>query len=233
MPSPAMLDAVVLAAGLSRRMGRPKPLLPAGEGATLLSRALDAATAVDGRLWVVLGAAAGAVRAEAERWARLRGEEARLRCLFNPDFASGLASSVAAGVRAATSREPPQGILLLVADQPALERRHVTRLVEAFRRRGAAQAVAAAEEGELRNPAAFARELFDELLALEGDAGGRQILARHPGRVLRVELGSGPWFRDVDDPEAYARLLPKLCGAEARGAAGDAEGEISQKGWRA
>ncbi|MBX5465214.1 MAG: NTP transferase domain-containing protein [Clostridia bacterium] len=210
MPRPSRLDAAVLAAGLSRRMGRPKPLLAAGPGQTLLSRALEAASVVDGRLWVVLGAAAGAVREEAERWARLRGQQERLRCLYNPRYADGLGSSVAAAARAVTECGAPEGLLLLVADQPALGAAQVERLVRTFAARVEAVAVAAAEAGELRNPVIFAGELLAELRALEGEAGGRQLLARHRGRVLPVELGRGPWFRDVDEPETYARLVEEM-----------------------
>ncbi|MDI3316302.1 MAG: NTP transferase domain-containing protein [Bacillota bacterium] len=229
MPRRPRLDAVVLAAGLSRRMGRPKPLLPAGPGATLLSRALEAAAAVDGRIWVVVGPAAAELRAEALRWARQRGEDARLRVVDHRGYARGLASSVAAGVRAAAAGERPDGILFLVVDQPALARKQVERLVEAFGRRGEALAVAAAEEGELRNPAVFARPLFDELLRLEGDVGARQLLGRYPDRVMRVELGRGPWFRDVDDPEAYRRLLEEMGWAGE----GGERAQDAREGWRA
>ena len=191
-------------------MGVPKVLLPAGEGHTLLSRVLETSLlSVDGPIIIVLGRDAELCRADIQRFLRERPQhQARAIPVENPHYAEGLSTSLRCGVQEVMRLESsPSGLMVFLADQPALSNQQARDLIRAFKRRRAdTVAVAAAEGGEQRNPVIFSADLLSELLEVEGDRGARGILKRYAGRVERLELGSGPWFTDTDDWATYAEL---------------------------
>ena len=183
------IAAVVLAAGASSRLGRPKQLVLFG-GEPLLSRAARAARAC-GDVFVVLGAHAARVAPALPP---------RAQPVHNVGWAEGIASSIRAGLDAAEARcAGLAAVVLMTCDQPFVDRAHVEALVAAAR---AAPIVASRYAGGLGVPALFARSLFPELRALRGDAGARAVIARDPARVASVFLPRGEI--DVDD-EAGAR----------------------------
>lgn len=206
------MNALVLAAGKASRLGVPKLLLPAGPNETLVSRAVAAAlAAVSGRVAVVIGREAALMRAEVMRcstWqpAHQRHQQ-RLVLVENPNFQAGLSTSLKAGLHALGLEE---SILVLLADQPALEPKCLELLVASYRS-AEHLAVAAACRSEVRPPVVFAPELLPEVLATSGDEGARKVLARHRARVRLVEWGEGIWFSDVDSWEDYRRLV-RACG---------------------
>jgi molybdenum cofactor cytidylyltransferase len=187
---------VILAAGGSARLGRPKQLLPFG-GGTLLSRAARCALdAGCGPLVVVLGADAARMSAELPEGAEVVVNE-RWRC--------GIGTSIRAGVTALERRrEPPDGALLMLCDQPLLEPADLAGLVRAWSESGA-PAVASGYAGDIGTPAVFGRILFPELRALHDEKGGKAVLRRHRGEVLAVPME--PARLDVDTERAYMELL--------------------------
>lgn len=195
---------VLLAAGRSRRFGGglPKQLLPF-EGEPLVRRAARTALAsgLDGVLAVV-----GHAAREVEE--ALDGLE--VRTVLNPDHAKGLASSVRAGLAAVPGEAA--GALFLTADQPLLSAEIVDRLLAAFRETGGPIVLPSAE-GRRGSPVLFHRSLFGELAAVQGDAGGRQVVSRHPEAVVEVPLESATPLEDVDSPEDYRRLTAEPAGA--------------------
>lgn len=198
-----MIASVVLAAGASARLGLPKPLLPAGPGETLLTRALALATAaVDGPVLPVIGSDADLMLAELERWSDAHeAERPRMRHVVNRRFGEGLSTSLQAGIAEA---EGADGVLVLLTDQPGVDAPRAADLVERFRRKPARiAAVAAAWEGEQRTPVLLGRSLFGAVAALAGDEGARRVLRSRPEDVERVDWGVGPWQTDLDTWEAY------------------------------
>ena len=196
-----MIAAIVLAAGASRRLGRNKLLLPFRGGTVLsvtIARVLDSPVE---RVVLVLGHERELVRARAGL-----PEDARLSTVDNPDWESGMASSLRAGALACRDAE---AVIVALGDQPGIEPAVITRLVEAHAA-GARLSVPVhadpqAREGErIGHPVLFARPLLAELLALEGDAGARQVVERHWSEVARVE---GTPLRDVDTEADYAALV--------------------------
>jgi molybdenum cofactor cytidylyltransferase len=136
------------------------------------------------------------------------GVEAEL--VHNPRAQQGMATSLQAGLRA--MRPDMEAAVVMLGDQPMVGSRTVAALLRSWRREGSRPAVAVArgEEGKWAPPVVLARELWEELMALEGDAGARQLLDRRPELVDVVPTLDR--LDDVDTPEDYAnivRLFPR------------------------
>jgi xanthine dehydrogenase accessory factor len=184
-----VIAAAILAAGGSRRLGRPKQLLPV-QGTTLveLIAARVCATSCD-RIALVVGAHAAEVAARVERYG--------IEILDNPDWQEGISSSVRAAARWARRIEA-QGLLLCVVDQPKLSTGHLDELVDTFRQSG--DVVASRYANTLGVPAVFDAGSFDELEALAGDRGARSLLGRAGTRVVDWPEGA----IDIDVPADLA-----------------------------
>ncbi len=191
-----MISGVILAAGLSRRMGRAKLLLDWG-GQPVIRRTVErvAAGGVDD-LIVVLGHEGKAIR-EA-----LSGLPVRF--VRNPSPEAGQASSIACAVSAL---EPGvRATLIALGDQPMLPQEVIPRLLETFRQTRK-PIVAPMYRGVQGNPVLFAAAVFPELTTLTGDRGARPVVERDPGRVAVVSFEL-PMPGDLDTPEEYERLRP-------------------------
>ena len=198
-----MVVGLILAAGLSRRMGRPKLLLPVAGRPVIrwsVERMLESGVA---RVIVV----AGHERAGIE--AALAGLPVHV--VANPAPEAGQGRSIAVGVAALPA--DADAVLIGLGDQPGVPGEVVRGLVDALRRPGALIAAPVYREGR-GNPVLFDRRVFPELLALSGDRGARAAVERDPSRVALVAFDL-PMPRDVDTPEDYAAL--------SRGAEGDGE----------
>lgn len=206
--SPLRFGAIILAAGPSTRMGRPKQLLEIG-GQPLLLRAVDAALASPA--WpvvVVLGANADAIRPVLARRPVLVAE--------NPAWPEGMASSIRAGVT--TLQQFSRGLdaaLIALCDQPAFSADVIATLVAA-QRHTRRSIVAAHYSGRHAAPALFLREHFSTLAHLTGEEGARALLNDHPERVAGIDLPS--LALDLDTPEDVERSgLPQRLGPAPAG----------------
>jgi len=199
------LAAIVLAAGGSSRLGRPKQLLRA-QGTPLLLRAVRlAARAVDGPVIVVLGAERQRLRSLVRRraeGARGFGKPRGVTIVANPAWDTGLASSLRAGLARVPTSAP--AVLILLVDQPGIGAADLSRLIVQWQRKPRLPA-AAGYSGRAGVPAILPRRLFGHARGLEGDVGAR-VLLRDSGELTRVEMGSAAF--DVDTPEDAARLNP-------------------------
>jgi molybdenum cofactor cytidylyltransferase len=193
--SEAILTALVLAAGSSRRLGRPKQLLPY-RGTTLLGWVVaqaEACSALD-EVLVVLGHEGEAVLS--------RLTLARARAVFNTEHQEGCAASYRAGLAAADPRAA--GVLILPGDQPGITTDMIARVAADWRASGA-ELVAADYEGTLGHPLIFSRGLFPDLAALHGDKAAWKLVDRAGATLRRVPMDcSLP--ADVDTPEDAAAL---------------------------
>jgi molybdenum cofactor cytidylyltransferase len=192
------IAAIVLAAGGSTRMGQSKQLLPI-KCQPMVRRVVAAVCAADlAQVIVVVGAEADAV-AEA-----LDGLPVDI--VANEHWADGMSTSLRAGLHAL--RPEAQATLIALADQPGLSAELLDALVARYLKSGA-PIVAPYHRGSRGNPVLFDRALFAELLAVEGDRGGREVVARHAQEVDRVDLTSPAMLVDVDTPEEYdsAKML--------------------------
>ncbi|HEX2159536.1 MAG TPA: nucleotidyltransferase family protein [Actinomycetes bacterium] len=178
---------VVLAAGGSTRMGRPKQLADL-DGRPLLAHVLAAvATAPVDRVVVALGGAAGEVLD--------RVDLGRAEPLVVEGWAEGMGHVLASTL--AQAGDGWEAVVVLLGDQPLVTAGAVARLVEAWRA-GAGPAVTATYGGRPGHPKLFDRRLLPDLLGLTGDTGARDLLAAHPDRVHRVEVGDLGSDADID-----------------------------------
>ena len=194
------VGAVVLAAGGSTRLGRPKQLVMA-DGEPLVRRAARAARDAGARpVVVVLGASADAVASA------LDGLD-DVHTVTYAGWRDGLAGSLAAGLdaldlRAAAEGARLDGVLLTVCDQPRVDAAALGALLAAFD--GAGTVVAAAYADTVGVPAVVGREHLDDLRTLTGDAGAGRWLRAHPVIVRQVLMPEAAF--DVDSEADVARL---------------------------
>jgi len=197
-----MISAVVLAAGMSKRMGGENKLLLPFRGTTLIGNMVDVVTRAEvGETLVVLGHESERVRAA------LLGKPVTF--VENRDYAEGMGSSVQAGVRAVAPGAT--GIMICLTDLPLIESAELDRLIGAF------EAAAAGDEksiavpchlGQRGNPVLFSARYREEVLSTRGPvAGCRGLVKRYPDRVLEVEMMTDHILRDIDTVEDYRRLV--------------------------
>jgi nicotine blue oxidoreductase len=191
----ARVAGILLAAGDGTRLGQPKATVELG-GMTLAERGVRLLR--DGGadpLLVVTGAAPV--------------EIAGTRPVLNPDWPTGMGSSLAAGLRALTDGDDVTAAVIALADQPLIGPEAVRRLLAAHA--GGAAVAVAAYAGKPRNPVLIAREHWPEVLGLaSGDTGARPFLRAHPELVTPVECGDVGRPDDIDTPQDLARVRSRL-----------------------
>lgn len=192
---------VVLAAGGSSRLGEPKQLMQF-EGKSLLRRAVETARAAAcGPVTVVLGAHAAQLVCEID--------DLSVAIEVHHAWPEGLGTSISAGVRRALDDDGDlDALLLMLCDQPLVDPALLGRL-DAARAEKRALISACAYSGTLGVPATFARELFDDLLALSGTRGAQSVIRRYAAGVVAIPFPDAAL--DVDTRSDYSALLS--CGS--------------------
>jgi molybdenum cofactor cytidylyltransferase len=192
--APSPVAAIVLAAGASTRMGRPKQLLPVG-GQAMVRRVTEAVCQAGlDQVVVVVGAYAEAVTQA------LLGLEVDI--VVNEAWAEGMSRSLRVGLRAL--RPEIGAALIILADQPALTPDLLKKLVDHYGTTGA-PIVAPFYRGQRGNPVLFGRQFFPELMALEGDQGGRALVARYAEQVASLHVDDLATLLDVDTDQDHER----------------------------
>jgi molybdenum cofactor cytidylyltransferase len=189
---PRLTGAIVLAAGQSRRMGSEHKLLAEWRGLPLIAHVVDAIAAAGlPPPIVVLGARADAVRAA------LSGRTAQ--CVIAADHAQGLAHSLRAGLAAAPGDW--DAVLVCLGDMPRVDAALLAALAKAD-----GDVVVPVWNGKRGNPVRWHRRLFPALMALEGDIGGKALLASLPTPPTEVAAPGDGTLEDIDTPAALAAL---------------------------
>jgi molybdenum cofactor cytidylyltransferase len=177
-------------------MGAQNKLIADVGGTAMVRRTVDAVSASEASpVLVVVG------HMRREICAVLEG--APVTFVANPDFASGLASSLKAGVRALTSDS--DGVVVLLGDMPHIETSHVNRIIAAFRQADGTRIIVPTHKGQRGNPVLWPAAHFGALLQLGGDSGAKSLLVQHAEQVQEINLGTDAILRDIDTPDALAQ----------------------------
>ncbi len=195
-----MIAALVLAAGGSSRLGRPKQLEPWGPDETLLDAVMrDVRRFPVDEIWVVLGAHVDEVLAVVDL--------AECGIIENQEWSEGLASSLRAGLDALNRQSRADAALVVMGDQPGIDPAVVHDLLET-RRTSKARAVIPKYRYIRGNPVLLDRSLWPRIMSLSGDEGARQLLQAHPEWVEEVWVESLP-PRDVDTETDVQEMRPR------------------------
>ena len=196
----ATVAGVVLAAGSSTRMGKNKLLFDLDGESLVCSVVRRAAAAGLHPVIAVLGHEAEQVRRE------LDGLTPPCRIVVNPDYARGINFSLKAGIAALPATAAAAVVIL--ADMPFVTAEMIATLVTRYRASGA-PLVISDYEGVNAPPMLYDRALFEELLAMEGEGCGRQVVRRHRTRAVVVGWPAAA-LTDLDVPSDYERVRSLL-----------------------
>jgi molybdenum cofactor cytidylyltransferase len=194
------IGGVILAAGASSRFragggSDPTKLVAKLDGEPIVRQVAGAALAAKARPIVIV---TGYARASVE--AAVAGLDVGLA--FNPEFASGLASSLRVGLSAMPG--DLAGAIVLLGDMPRIEPWLIDALIDAFLARKDALAAVPSREGRRGNPVLLGRGLFEAAMRLAGDEGARRLIgALGASELVEVEAPDAVTF-DVDTPEDLA-----------------------------
>jgi molybdenum cofactor cytidylyltransferase len=197
------IAALVLAAGRSSRMGGSNKLLAEIGGRPLARIAVEQALGSHARPVIVV---TGYQREKVE--ATLSGLPVRF--VHNNDFATGLGSSLRAGIAALPAQA--DGVVVCLGDMPQVDAAMIDRLIEAFDPDKGALIAVPTIDGKRGNPVVWSRRFFPELMAVEGDVGARYLIGRYGEAVVEVPLNGTAALTDVDTPEALAAVRTELEG---------------------
>lgn len=203
MPHKNQTAGIILAAGMSRRFGRPKQLLKL-KNKRLLEWVLDAALASRlAQVILVLG------HEHAKITQALGGnlDRARLQVAINPRYRDGQSSSLRAGLL----EIQPQisSVMFLLGDQPMLKTATIDHMLDIFWHSAKDIGVPVCR-GTRGNPTIFSRAMFCNLMTIEGDIGARHIIRANHQHVLSIELDDPLCLLDIDSPHDYENIQKLL-----------------------
>lgn len=191
-----MIQAIILAAGKSERMGKVKPLLPWGKR-TLIEAIIDrVARSRAKEVLIVLGAARDDIEPVIAKY--------HVGRVFNPDFARGMLSSIQRGLEAVP--RDAQAVLFFLGDQPAPSAAIINRLIDAYEKTGKGIVLPVCG-GRRGHPVLIDLKYRNEIRALDPGIGLRQLMRNHPEDILEVRTRSPRVLHDIDTPEDYERVL--------------------------
>lgn len=192
------IAGIILAAGTGSRMGGRTKQLLVFKGCPLVAHAVEKGLAAGfSPLILVLGYRAETIKKQMKAYS--------VSITFNPDYADGMATSLAAGLDRLDRDGPVKGAIFLLGDQPLVKVQTLAAL------RGAAQKSSGSIliptfNGRRGNPVYFDRCFFKELKQLSGDRGGRVLIHRYPHAVREISVNDPGICLDIDTPEAYENL---------------------------
>jgi molybdenum cofactor cytidylyltransferase len=196
-----LITGLVLAAGLSKRMGEPKQnLLLAGKPILDWSTEAFLSSRVDDVIVIVNISGL-----------RRHGIGRRLSYVVNPDPSRGLSSSLKLGVRSV--RRGSEAVVVGLGDKPLVLPETINALVSTYRRTGA-RIVVPVCGGKRGNPVLFQRSMFGPILELSGDVGAREVMSKHEDEVLEVPVEDRGILLDIDTPSDLDGALALLASRE-------------------
>ncbi|MCY0893880.1 MAG: nucleotidyltransferase family protein [Acidibacillus sp.] len=201
------IAGIILAAGQSTRMGRPKALLEV-DGRPMIRFAVEAALQADvSPIWVIAG-----------QWHQAMASalsDLPVTVIYNKDFREGMSTSLRLGILQAKDAFV-QGAMILLADQPFISSSLLSTLLYTYKKQKqqGILIVRPTHNHVPNHPVIFDASLFPEFSSLRGDEGARSIIAAHASHTLFVPCQEPMWHLDIDTNDEWERLKPdlqKLC----------------------
>lgn len=194
MTRKSSIAGVILAAGMSKRMGSAKQLLKLN-GRYLLQWVVEAAVESDLRkIYLVLGHQHERILYKIHELVKIP----KIEILYNSNFEQGMSTSVKCGLCAAQSNY--DGVMFLLGDQPFISPKMINHLLNKYSQSDK-QICVPVFRGRRGNPTIFGPSFFEQLQSTTGDMGGRRIILDQPEKVLYVAIDEAKTFFDIDSPE--------------------------------
>lgn len=202
------IGAIVLAAGLSRRMGCAKQFLPL-QGKPLFRHAVERAVANDLSPILLIGGE------HSERFRELTRDLPQVEVLENREYATGMASSLRVGMKALGGRV--DAVLVFLGDQPHVPDEVVQTLIRIYEENRAegVRIVRPIYEDTPGHPVLFDASLLEVFSHVTGDQGGKDLIAKeYKAYLKKVRFDCADWNLDVDTPDDYRRVVAQVVSPE-------------------
>ncbi len=194
-----MISAIILAAGESKRMGKPKQLIPLGRTTILEQTVENCLNSKVNEVILVLGhSAEEVIRVIAARPVKLA---------INSNYQRGMSTSIMTGLNMVDSRA--RAVMLTLGDQPFIDSRTLNRLIDEFYSHDKG-IVIPVYRGRRGHPVIFAIKYKGELLRLKGDIGARETIDRHADDVLELAVNCEGICIDIDTIDMFSLEKSKL-----------------------
>lgn len=196
----AKIPILLLAAGGSTRMGKPKQLLPWGNQ-TLIEHQIETLLKTDHPVHVVIGSNSDLIIPVIQKYP--------INIFINSDWESGMASSISLGISQIIQKNlDANGVLITLLDQPLITTSYLEKMLDDFQSGLQQILVSHSASGWTGVPVLFDKFYFKELTELSHDEGAKKIVKRHEEYVIFLE--GGELLEDMDTPETYQQLLKNL-----------------------
>lgn len=191
-----LIGVILLAAGASTRLGKPKQLLQF-QGETLLRRSVKTALTVSNRVIVTLGSRIEILRKEIE--------DLPVEIVENKDWATGMSGSIKVGLKKfLDDADKVKAVIVMVCDQPFVNEKLLEKIITKFQETDS-PIVACEYQNALGVPTLFHRKLFPELLALDAQTGAKQLIKKYRAQTAAISFPEGAF--DVDTLADYKNLM--------------------------
>ncbi len=193
-----MIWAMILAAGESKRMGKPKLLLPFGEKTMIETIVSTVVSSKVEQTLVILGSDREKTEEKIKNYP--------IKIVYNRDFRSGMLSSVQCGFKSLP--EETRAVLVVLGDQPKISTTVINKLIDAYKSSGKG-IVLPAYKKERGHPVLIDVKYGEEVENLSPEVGLRGTVYNHPEDILEVEVETLSIFQDIDSESDYKRELKK------------------------
>ena len=193
-----MIWAVILAAGESKRMGKPKLLLPYGEKTIIETIVATIVSSKVEQTLVILGSDREKTEEKIKNYP--------VKVVYNRDFRSGMLSSVQCGFKSLP--EETRAVLVVLGDQPKISTTVINKLIDAYKSSGKG-IVLPVYKKERGHPVLIDVKYGEEVENLSPEAGLRGTVYNHPEDILEVDVETSSIFQDIDYMEDYKKELKK------------------------
>lgn len=191
------ISGILLAAGESKRMGKPKLLLNLGESNIINTTIEKFLKSEIFELIIVLGHEAQKIECSSS------GQDKRIKFVTNENYREGMSTSIKCGVL--TASKESEAFLIALGDQPLISPKIINRLMEKYQS-SRAGIVTVMHQSLRGHPVIISKKYVQEILSLNGDIGARDLLKQHLDDTASINIESSEEFFDVDKTQDYEKL---------------------------